>query len=122
MAKKVVIADDQIFFRLSIKDILTEGGYDVVGIASNGIEAVDLVKKLKPDLVILDMVMPEMTGIEAAEEIAKLNLPTKIVFCSSLGQDALVEEAIKAGAKAYILKPLDEPSILKTLADVLEVA
>lgn len=112
----MVISDDAAFFRSALRDILTGGGYEVVAEATNGEEAVDRARAFKPDIIILDVVMPVKTGLEAAREITGLKLPLKIVMCSSLGHDPLVEEAIRAGAAAYILKPLDRAKVLDTLA------
>lgn len=116
MAKKrVLIADDLSFFRTALRDILERGGFEVVGEAANGAEALNLTRTLAPDIVILDIVMPVMTGIDAAKEIVRLNMPLKIVMCSSLGYEPIVNEAMRAGACAYILKPLTEESVLHTL-------
>lgn len=115
VAKRVLIADDTAFFRMALKDILTRGGYEVVGEAENGAEAAELAKTLRPDIVILDVVMPVKNGIEAAKEITKLNFPVKIVMCTSLGYEPIVEEAIRSGASAYIIKPLSESKVLNTL-------
>ncbi|MBI5587815.1 MAG: response regulator [Deltaproteobacteria bacterium] len=116
MAKRVLIADDTVFFRVALNEILTTGGYEVVGEAANGAEAAELALKLKPDIVILDVVMPVKNGIEAAKEITKLKLPVKIVMCTSLGYEPIVEEAIRSGASAYIIKPLNAEKVLNTLA------
>lgn len=119
MAKKrVLIADDLAFFRMALRDILEQGGFEVVGEAANGAEALHLTKTLEPDIVILDIVMPVMTGIDAAKEIRSLNMPLKIVMCSSLGYEPIVNEAMRAGACAYILKPLNEESVLHALVNL----
>jgi two-component system chemotaxis response regulator CheY len=110
-----VIADDTLFFRVALKDILTGGGYDVVAEAENGAEAVTKAGELRPDIVILDVVMPVKNGLEAARDISLLNLPLKIVMCSSLGYEPIVEDAIRSGANAYIMKPLDKDKVLETL-------
>jgi two-component system chemotaxis response regulator CheY len=116
--KRVLIADDAVFFRTALKEILSSGGFEVVAEASNGIEAVALAKAHEPDIVILDMVMPEKTGIEAAREIVKMNPGLKIVMCSSLGYEPVVESAMQAGACAYITKPLNREEVLKTLGEL----
>lgn len=115
MSKRVLIADDLPFFRVALKDILGKGGYEVVGEATNGVEAVEKAKALLPDIVILDVVMPVKTGLDAAKEIRLLRLQTKVVMCSSLGNESIVDEALKSGACAYILKPLNEETVLSTL-------
>lgn len=113
--KRVLIADDLSFFRTALRDILERGGFEVVDEASNGAEALEKTRTLAPDIVILDVVMPVKTGIDAARDISRLNLPLKIVMCSSLGYETIVEEAMHAGASAYILKPLDEQTVIHTL-------
>ncbi|MBI5562155.1 MAG: response regulator [Deltaproteobacteria bacterium] len=116
--RRVLIADDLLFFRAALRDILERGGYEVIGEAANGAEAFDKARTLSPDIVILDVVMPVKTGIDAAREISHLNMPLKIVMCSSLGYEPIVEEAIRAGACAYILKPLNEEAVLQTLVSL----
>ncbi|MBI5491946.1 MAG: response regulator [Deltaproteobacteria bacterium] len=115
MYKRVVIADDAAFFRTALRDILSKGGFEVIGEAVNGAEALEKVQALRPDIVILDVVMPVKNGLEAAKEISLLKLPLKIVMCTSLGYEPIVEEAMKSGACAYIIKPLSEAKVLDTL-------
>lgn len=119
MSKKVLIADDTALFRLALKDILGRNGFTIVGEAENGAIALELAKDLKPDLVILDVVMPVMNGLEAAKAISALKLPLKIVMCTSLGYEPIVEEAIRSGASGYIIKPLSETKVLNTLNSIL---
>jgi len=118
VAKRVLIADDTVFFRVALKEILTAGGFDVVGEAENGAQAVEHARDLKPDIVILDVVMPVKNGIEAAKEIKALDLPTTIVMCTSLGYEAIVEEAMRSGASGYIIKPLNSDKVLSTLGNI----
>ncbi len=113
-----MIADDTVFFRVALKEILAGGGYEVVGEAANGEEAVELTRQLRPDIVILDVVMPVKNGIEAAKEITGLDLPSVIVMCTSLGYEPIVEEAIRSGASGYIIKPLNADKVLSTLAGI----
>jgi len=119
MAKRVLIADDTAFFRAALKEILGRAGYEVVGEATNGAEALELARGLAPDLVILDVVMPVKNGLEAAKEISALNLPLKIVMCTSLGYEPIVEEAVRSGASGYIIKPLSEAKVLNTLKSII---
>lgn len=119
MRKRVIIADDTAFFRVALEDILSSGGYEVVGVATNGAEAVELATTLEPDLVILDVIMPEKNGLEAAREITALGLGSRIVMCTSLGYEPIVEEAINSGACGYIIKPLSEAKVLGTLETVM---
>lgn len=116
VAKRVVIADDADFHRTVLKDILTKGGFEVVAEAVNGEEALSSARALRPDIVILDIVMPLMNGIEAAREIRLIEPPVKIIMCTSLGYEPIVEEALKSGACAYIVKPLSEKKVLAVLA------
>lgn len=119
MPKRVLIADDTEFFRVALKDILSGGGFEVVGEATNGAEALEMASRLKPDLVILDVVMPVKNGLEAARDISALKLPLKIVMCTSLGYEPIVEEAIRSGASGYIIKPLSETKVLNTLNSII---
>ena len=119
MSKKVLIVDDAVVMRMMIKGILSKHGYEVVGEAQNGVEAVDKYKQLQPDLVTMDMVMPEMDGITAVRQIMSMDPNAKIIMCTSMGQQALVVEAIQAGAKSFITKPFQPPKILETINKVL---
>ena len=119
MAKNILICDDAAYMRMMLKTILTRNGYNVVGEAANGIEGVEKVKELKPDLVMLDITMPEMDGIGALKEIKKMNLETEIIMCVSLGQKAIVKEAIVAGAKTFVFKPFSEDRVLEAVKSVI---
>ena len=102
---RVLIVDDAAFMRMMLKDIITDIGHEVVGNACNGFEAVELYKNLKPDIVTLDITMPEKDGITALSEIMAINPDAKCVMCSAMGQQSMVIQAIKAGAKDFIIKP-----------------
>ncbi len=119
MPAKVLIADDAIFMRTMIKDILTKSGYSVCGEAATGIEAVEQYKKLKPDLVTMDIVMPELGGIEAVREIIKFDSNAKILMCSAMGQKTLVMDAIKNGAKDFIVKPFQASRVLEAIENII---
>lgn len=119
MAKGVLIVDDASFMRMMIKDILTKNGFDVVGEAENGVKAVEKYKELTPELVIMDITMPEMDGIQAVKEIKKINNEAKIVMCSAMGQQAMVIEAIQAGAKDFIVKPFQADRVVEAVKKVL---
>jgi len=121
MAKKVLIADDAAFMRMMLKNILAGAGYEVVGEAGNGRESVELFKKLKPDLLISDMVMPEMGGIDSLKEILKEFPTANVIICSAIGQQALVIEAIQAGARDYIVKPFEQANVLETVQKIIGV-
>jgi two-component system chemotaxis response regulator CheY len=118
-AKRVLIVDDAVVMRMMIKGILSKNGYEVVGEAQNGVEAVEKYKALNPDLVTMDMVMPEMDGIAAVKQIVASDPEAKIIMCTSMGQQALVVEAIQAGAKSFITKPFQPPKMLETIQKVL---
>ena len=119
MAQKVMLVDDASFMRMMLKNILVGSGYEVVGEAENGAKAVEQYKSLKPDLVMMDIIMPEMGGIDAVREIIKVNPPAKILMCSSMGQQSLVVEAIQAGAKDFIVKPFQPSNVLDAVKKAL---
>lgn len=121
MPIRVLIVDDAMFMRAMIKDILSNAGgrYEVVGEASNGREAIARFRELQPDLVTMDIVMPQLDGIEATREILKLSPKATVVICSAMGQEALVVESISAGAKDFIVKPFSAERVLQVLAKVL---
>jgi two-component system chemotaxis response regulator CheY len=113
--KKVLIVDDAAFMRMSIKMMLERGGFEVVGEAENGLEGVRLYKELNPDIVTLDITMPEMDGITALKEIKKYDSKASVIMVSAMGQEILVKEAILNGAKSFIVKPFKEELIVSTL-------
>ena len=119
MARRVLIVDDAIFMRNMIKDIFSGRGFDVVGEASNGVEAVDKYRQLRPDLTTMDIVMPFKSGIEATREIVAADRDAVIVMCSALGQETLVTEAIEAGAADFIVKPFRAEDVLAVVEKVL---
>jgi two-component system chemotaxis response regulator CheY len=120
--KKVLIADDASFMRQMIRDIIEPEGWEVVGEASDGVDVVDKFKKLHPDVVMMDIVMPKRSGIDAVKAIKAEDPGARVVMCSALGQEALVTEAIQAGAKDFIVKPFKPDAVLATLAKVAEKA
>lgn len=113
--KKVLIVDDAAFMRLSLKTILEKSGFEVIGEASNGLEAIEKYMSLKPDIVTMDITMPEMNGVEAVREIKKLDSNAKIAMISAMGQEVWVKEAIMNGAKGFIIKPYKEDHLVDTL-------
>ena len=117
---RVLIADDASFMRQMIREIIEPEGHDVVGEATNGIEAVDLFNELSPDLVTMDIVMPKRSGIDAVKAIVAEHPTACIVMCSALGQETLVMEALQAGARAFIVKPFKPDSVISTIANLLE--
>lgn len=120
MSHTVLVCDDAIFMRTLISDILAQAGYEVIGEAETGIQAVERFKELSPDLVTMDIVMPDMGGIDAVREIIKIAPSAKILMCSAMGQQALVVEAIQAGARDFIVKPFQPSRVLEAVQRVLE--
>lgn len=118
MAKRILIVDDAAFMRMLLKDIITKGGYEVVGEASNGAEAVEKYKELKPDIVTMDITMPDMNGIEATKKIMEIDPNANIIMCSAMGQQMMVVEAIQAGAKDFIVKPFQQGRVVEALSKV----
>ena len=102
MAKNILICDDAAFMRMMIKDILTKNGYDIAGEAENGAKAVEKFNETKPDLVLMDITMPEMDGIQALKKIKEIDAGANVIMCSAMGQQAMVIEAIQSGAKDFI--------------------
>jgi len=119
MAHRILVVDDAAFMRMMIKAILTKNGYDVVGEASDGQQAVEKYKELHPDLVTMDITMPEMDGITALKEIKKINPGSKVIMCSAMGQQAMVIDAIQAGAKDFIVKPFQADRVLEAISKTL---
>ena len=113
MAKNILICDDAAFMRMMIKDILTKNGYNVAGEAENGLKAVEKFKEVNPDLVLMDITMPEMDGIQALKEIKKIDGGAKVIMCSAMGQQAMVIESIQAGAKDFIVKPFQAERVIE---------
>ena len=117
---RVLIADDASFMRQMIREIIEPEGYEVVGEATNGIEAIEKYNELHPDIVTMDIVMPKQSGIDAVKGILAESPDAKVVMCSALGQESLVMEALQAGAKDFIVKPFKPDNVLQTLSKVLE--
>lgn len=116
---KLLITDDAAFMRMTLKKMVTDAGYEVVGEAENGQQAIDLYNEHRPDLVTMDITMPEMNGIEALEGIKSLDPNAKVLMCSAMGQQNMVVDAIQKGAIDFIVKPFDETRIKEALANAL---
>lgn len=119
MAFRVLVVDDASFMRSMIRDIFARGPFIVAGEAENGAEGIRLYRELHPDLTTMDIVMPQMDGITALREIMRLDPAAKVVMCSALGQEALIAEAIEAGASDFIVKPFQPGRVLKVAQSVL---
>ncbi|MGV8146358.1 MAG: response regulator [Alkaliphilus sp.] len=119
MAKGILIVDDAAFMRMMIKDVLTKNGFDVIGEAENGVKAVEKYKELTPDLTIMDITMPELDGIQAVKQIKKHDPNATVIMCSAMGQQAMVIEAIQAGAKDFIVKPFQADRVIEAVKKAL---
>jgi len=119
MGKRIMVVDDALFVRVSLKNMLTEAGYEVVGEASNGVEAVEKYVQLKPDLVTMDITMPEASGIDAIKGIRAINPQIPIIVCSAAGQEHNVRDAILAGAQDFIIKPFQPDRVIQAIKNYL---
>ncbi|WP_028273272.1 response regulator [Atopococcus tabaci] len=118
MAKRVLIVDDAAFMRIKLKDILEKNGYEVAGEAQNGSEAIEKYKETQPDIVTMDITMPEMDGVEALKAIKAFDANATVLMCSAMGQQSMVMDAIRAGAMDFIVKPFDTERVIKALDKV----
>jgi two-component system chemotaxis response regulator CheY len=116
---RVLVVDDAAFMRKVVSDALNGGGHEVIGEAANGVEAIARYQELQPDLMTLDITMPEMDGITALKEIIAIDPRARIIMCSALGQESKVLEAIKAGAKDFVVKPFKAERVLDAAAKAL---
>jgi len=117
---RILIVDDAKFMRMTLSTILTKAGHEIVGEGENGRDAIRLYRELKPDLVTLDITMPEVTGIEAVKEIKNEFPDAKVIMCSAMGQQKMVVEAIESGAKDFIVKPFDASRVLEAVERILK--
>ena len=119
MTHSVLICDDVVYMRSLVGDILGRAGFEIVGEAATGAQAVEKYKELRPDFVTMDIVMPDMGGIEAVREIRKYDQNARILMCSAMGQQGLVAEAMEAGAMDFVVKPFDPSHLLEAVQRVL---
>jgi two-component system chemotaxis response regulator CheY len=120
MLPKILIIDDALFMRTMIRDILANSGkFEIAGEASNGMEGIEKYFALKPDVVTMDIVMPELDGIETVRRITKVDPGARIIMCSALGQEPLVMESLAAGARNFIVKPFNPERVIEAIEDVL---
>ena len=117
---RILVVDDAAFMRMMVRDMLKKIGHQVVGEAANGLQGVQMYKELKPDLVTMDVTMPEMDGVEAVKEIMAFDRDAKIIMISAMGQQAIVMDCIKAGAKDFIVKPFNIDRLEEAVKKVLE--
>ena len=116
---KILIVDDAAFMRMMIKDILTKNGYEIAAEAENGLKAIEKYSEARPDLVLMDITMPELDGIQALKKIKELDKTANVIMCSAMGQQAMVVEAIKSGAKDFIVKPFQADRVLEAVKKVV---
>jgi two-component system chemotaxis response regulator CheY len=121
MANRILIVDDAAFMRMMIRDILTKNGFEVVGEAQDGAQAIEKFKEVRPDLTTMDITMPEMDGITALKEIKKIDPSAKVIMCSAMGQQAMVIDAIQAGAKDFIVKPFQTDRVVEAINKTLGI-
>ncbi len=112
---RVLVVDDAAFMRKVVGDVLERGGHEVAGEAGNGVDAVTRFRELKPEVVTLDITMPEKDGIEALKEIMALDPGAKVVMCSALGQESKVLESIKLGARDFVVKPFQPERVIEAV-------
>ncbi len=114
--KKVLVVDDAAFMRITIKNMLSKNGFEIAGEAENGLQAIQKCSELKPDIITLDITMPEVSGIDALREIMKINPQTAVIMVSAMGQESMVKEAVMLGAKGFVVKPFKEEVIMAALS------
>ena len=119
MAKRILLVDDAAFMRKMIKDTLSKNGYSDLHEAVDGADAVEKYSELKPDLVIMDITMPNMDGLEALKAIRAKDGGANIVMCSAMGQESMVMDAVRSGAKDFIVKPFKAERVIKTVTSIL---
>ena len=117
--KRVMVCDDAAFMRMVIKDILVKNGYEIAAEAENGLKAVERYPEAKPDLVLMDITMPEIDGIEAVRRIKALDPNANVIMCSAMGQQSMVIDAIQSGAKDFIVKPFQADRVIESIRKVL---
>ncbi|MDD4698844.1 MAG: response regulator [Oscillospiraceae bacterium] len=119
MSKKILVVDDASFMRMMIKDILEKNSFEIAGEAADGLAAIEKYKETKPDIVILDITMPNMDGLQALIELRKVDPNAKVIMCSAMGQESMVIDAIKSGAADFIVKPFQADRIIKAIQRVV---
>ena len=117
--KNILVVDDANFMRTMLKGILTKEGYEVVGEATNGAEALEKYKEVHPDLVLMDITMPDVDGIQGLKNIKAFDSKAEVVMCSAMGQQAMVVESIQAGARDFIVKPFAPERVLEAVQKVI---
>jgi len=119
MKNRILIVDDSFYMRTMLKNVLTDAGYEVVGEAANGQQALEMAAATKPDLITLDVILPDNTGLDVLKGIRENDPDVKVVMCSAVGQEVIVNEALESGASAYIVKPFSEEKVLEIVGGAL---
>jgi two-component system chemotaxis response regulator CheY len=122
MKNRILIVDDSFYMRTMLKNMLTDAGYDVVGEAANGQQALEMAAATRPDLITLDVILPDNTGLDVLKGIRQEQPNVRIVMCSAVGQEVIVNEALESGAVAYIVKPFSEEKVLEIVGTMLQQA
>ncbi|MDU0369014.1 response regulator [Hymenobacter endophyticus] len=122
MKNRILIVDDSFYMRTMLKNMLTDAGYEVVGEAANGQQALEMASDTKPDLITLDVILPDNTGLDVLKGIRQEQPEVKVVMCSAVGQEVIVNEALESGATAYIVKPFSEEKVLEIVGSALQEA
>lgn len=122
MKNRILIVDDSFYMRTMLKNMLTDAGYEVVGEAANGQQALELAASTQPDLITLDVILPDNTGLDVLKGIRQNDPDVKVVMCSAVGQEVIVNEALESGASAYIVKPFSEEKVLEIVGGALQSA
>ncbi|MBC6607794.1 response regulator [Hymenobacter sp. BT188] len=120
MKNRILIVDDSFYMRTMLKNMLTDAGYEVVGEAANGQQALEMTSATNPDLITLDVILPDNTGLDVLKGIRQVNPTVKVVMCSAVGQEIIVNEALESGASAYIVKPFSEEKVLEIVGSALQ--
>jgi two-component system chemotaxis response regulator CheY len=120
MKNRILIVDDSFYMRTMLKNMLTDAGYEVVGEAANGQQALEMTTATNPDLITLDVILPDNTGLDVLKGIRQVNPTVKVVMCSAVGQEIIVNEALESGASAYIVKPFSEEKVLEIVGSALQ--
>ncbi|MBD0402420.1 MULTISPECIES: response regulator [Flammeovirga] len=119
MAKKVLIVDDSLYMRSIIKDALEEAGFEVIGQASNGEEAIDLALDSEPDLITLDNILPDMLGLDILKTLKEEDLTSKIIMISAVGQQAVIDEGMNLGLDSYLVKPFTPEQLTEAIGQII---
>jgi len=120
MKNRILIVDDSFYMRTMLKNMLTDAGYEVVGEAANGQQALEMASATRPDLITLDVILPDNTGLDVLKGIREEQPEVKVVMCSAVGQEVIVNEALESGATAYIVKPFSEEKVLEIVGSALQ--